>query len=195
MKITIDGTPFPPPEGADAERADAESALALVQAHLNAENLVIQTVAINGCPEEEWGDVLAAMEPHQLHSLEIATVPARTLLRETVAEMAEGLPPLAQLFQQIATDLQRGDDWAGFGKLPTATDRLQSYAQLLAALGGYLPELSSASERRVTALDHWLQKIAGAWQAEDTVLLADYLRYELAPQLDDGNAWLRSLHI
>jgi hypothetical protein len=187
MQVYLDGKPF-----LVKSRIDPLQLLGMINERLNKQGRVLQQVLVNGqVVQDNWLQMLINI-PEQ-DSISFISVPASQLLEESIVTTIEILPQLADDLKQAAHYLQIGVDDKAFPLISNSVSGLESYNQLLTLLSQYLPDQSATVARHLDPLAQSLQKLMSAWQSEDFVLMADYLLYEIEPQLQHGHRWLKTL--
>lgn len=187
MPLYLDGTPLPA-----KSRTDPLVLLGSIAETLGKQGRVLHHVVVNDqVVQEDWLQALTNISADD--TLSFMSVPASQLLEESIATTVEVLPQLAVDLKQVAYYLQTGQDDRAFPLISTAVEGLQSYMQLLNLMLQYVPTQAANTQTQVAVLTHWLQRLMAAWRQENLVAMADYLLYELEPQIRRGHHWLQTL--
>ncbi len=168
-----------------------EQVILQIQDYLGEQGRLIQRVAVNGA--EISGDWQTALAEADIHDLSLTTVSAQQLLIITLRETADQLPHLCDGLNLVARAFRTGEDHHGFVAFGETIADLQSYLLFLNTVMPHLPQQGNAIETQIATLGEWLQEVMNVWEKEDYVLVGDYLRYELVPQIEAGEAWVRAV--
>lgn len=187
MPFYLDGKLF-----ALKNQADPQIFLSALADRLNQQGRVLQQMLVNGeSIQEDWVHVLQKTPASA--TVSFISISASQLLNHSIAEMLAVLPQLAINLKEVARFLQTGEDDKAFPLISNSVNGLESYVQMLTLIAQYFPAQAANTAHYLDPLVGWLQQLMAAWQSEDFVLMADYLLYEIEPQLQHGHRWLQTV--
>lgn len=187
MELIVDGV-----TSAAKLSGDPQAVLAAHIEQLGRQGRVVKQFILNG---QDVTHELARFLPtmNKRDRIALVSVPASQLLSESLKNMLDALPQLHDDIRQTVIFMQTGQDEKAFSLLATVTDGLQAYIQLLGLVAQHIPTRASAANKHVAQITHWLQDTLSAWRSNDLVLVADYLFYEIMPQIERGEPLLAAM--
>lgn len=199
MKILVDGSPA-------VDFHQLPDTLAELINHLGTrlkeQDRAILSISIDG-EKISYDDLTTAVSSQSLESINAVEVLSRSLPElalEQLDEIDAVLPELAPVCRSLAELFQSGGPKEGyeqFEQLASIWQDLKYKQRMVAqAVDCSLGDLSLGKSdvgKHHQELNTYLQEAAQALQAEDRVLLADLLEYELAPRAEEESKIVQAL--
>jgi hypothetical protein len=161
---------------------------------------IIDEVRVDGDIVCKNGEYVRDMDGRDGESLELLTVPLEDVLKESVRTLVSHLSQVARLFSEIGRSLRKGKINEVFGGDGAYKDQGGAYVQgiesmvaaqvLVSQIRGASPD--GVSRESLTLVEdearfeELLQSMLIAQEAQDWILLADLIEYELVPVFEKG---------
>ncbi|MCL5259357.1 MAG: hypothetical protein M1532_01800 [Nitrospirae bacterium] len=161
---------------------------------------IIDEVRVDGDIVCKNGEYVRDMDGRDGESLELLTVPLEDVLKESVRTLVSHLSQVARLFSEIGRSLRKGKINEVFGGDGAYKDQGGAYVQgiesmvaaqvLVSQIRGVSTD--GVSRESLTLVEdearfeELLQSMLIAQEAQDWILLADLIEYELVPVFEKG---------
>ncbi len=161
---------------------------------------IIDEVRVDGDIVCKNGEYVRDMDGRDGESLELLTVPLEDVLKESVRTLVSHLSQVARLFSEIGRSLRKGKINEVFGGDGAYKDQGGAYVQgiesmvaaqvLVSQIRGVSTD--GVSRESLTLVEdearfeELLQSMLVAQEAQDWILLADLIEYELVPIFEKG---------
>ncbi len=161
---------------------------------------IIDEVRVDGDIVCKNGEYVRDMDGRDGESLELLTVPLEDVLKESVRTLVSHLSQVARLFSEIGRSLRKGKINEVFGGDGAYKDQGGAYVQgiesmvaaqvLVSQIRGVSTD--GVSRESLTLVEdearfeELLQSMLIAQEAQDWILLADLIEYELVPIFEKG---------
>ena len=161
---------------------------------------IIDEVRVDGDIVCKNGEYVRDMDGRDGESLELLTVPLEDVLKESVRTLVSHLSQVARLFSEIGRSLRKGKINEVFGGDGAYKDQGGAYVQgiesmvaaqvLVSQIRGVSTD--GVSRESLTLVEdearfeELLQSMLVAQEAQDWILLADLIEYELVPVFEKG---------
>lgn len=161
---------------------------------------IIDEVRVDGDIVCKNGEYVRDMDGRDGESLELLTVPLEDVLKESVRTLVSHLSQVARLFSEIGRSLRKGKINEVFGGDGAYKDQGGAYVQgieSMVAAQVLVSQIRGASADGVSResltlvedearFEELLQSMLIAQEAQDWILLADLIEYELVPIFEKG---------
>lgn len=178
-----------------------ETVREVIQKHLPADRIVDE-IQVDGELVCKNGEYQKNVEECEGERVEIVTIPLDEVLRESVRTLVSHLSQVARLFSEIGRALRKGMVDDVFGGEGIYKDRGGAYVQGIEAmvaaqvLVDQIRGASGISDHRSglvlvedeNRFEELLNSMLLAQEAQDWILLADLVEYELVPVFEKGLA-------
>lgn len=190
MEVIVDGEKYPLTITSKSKMGDL---LAEIDTGLRAHGKAILAVNVDGAsvPPDQLQEVLGSKKPSDISELEIRSATIVSLVKESLGELKEILPELPSACEALAQLFHSETPSEGFEKFEQLAAIWQEVkrqeARIASALDLELETLmlgDSTVAQKDQELNKFLEEVADAIAAQDTVLIGDLLQYELAPRAE-----------
>ncbi|MCL4462104.1 MAG: hypothetical protein M1297_10440 [Nitrospirae bacterium] len=161
---------------------------------------IVDEIRLDGDIVWQNGEYVRDIDGKEGESLELVTVPLEDVLKESVRTLVSHLSQVARLFSEIGRFLRKGKVDEVFGGEGTYKDRGGAYVQGIESMvaaqvlvsqirGTGAAGASSGGLVLVedeSRFEELLKSMLVAQEAQDWILLADLIEYELVPVFEKG---------
>ncbi|AFS54478.1 hypothetical protein [Leptospirillum ferriphilum] len=161
---------------------------------------IVEEIRLDGEIVCKDGEYVHDLDDKKGTSLELVTVPLEDILRESVRTLVSHLSQVARLFSEIGRSLRKGKIDEVFGGEGAYKDRGGAYVQgiesmvaaqvLVGQIRGACREEGARESLVLIEDESRFEELLGsmlvAQEAQDWILLADLIEYELVPVFEKG---------